>query len=109
MRTPQLGKVKALLEAVATTRADATMVENLTYEAYASELSAPLVNIAHDKPIRRYPNCFLIAKNQNDFLDLLNKYLDELEQSGETERIIKQYTNSFNDGIYFPRLLKISS
>lgn len=109
VRTPQLGKVKALLEAVATTRADATMVENLTYEAYASELSAPLVNIAHDKPIRRYPNCFLIAKNQNDFLDLLNKYLDELEQSGETERIIKQYTNSFNDGIYFPRLLKISS
>lgn len=75
IRVPQLGRVKPLLEFVADKRADATMAERITYEAYEGQLSSKLVNIAREKPIRRYTNSFLVGKEQNDFLDLLNSYL----------------------------------
>lgn len=100
VRVPQLGKVKALLEFVADGRADATLVERMTYEAYASQLSKPLKNIAAEKPIRRYPNCFLVGKNQHDFLDLLNAYINSLLQSGQIEEIIHRYTGGSEVGIY---------
>ena len=101
IRAPQLGRVKALLDFVADGRADATMVEQMTYDAYADQLSTPLVNIAHDKPIRRYPNSFLVGNNQHDFLDILDRFLEELAESGEVETIMRKYTNRINDGIYF--------
>ncbi len=103
VRAPQLGKVKTLLELVADNRADGTIAERMTYEAYAKQLSNPLTNIAQDKPIRRYPNSFLVGKNQNDFLDLLNKYLEDIADTGEGERIVRQYTDGINNGIYFTR------
>ncbi len=102
VRAPQLGKVKALLEFVADNRADGTIAERMTYAAYAEQLSSPLINIAADKPIRRYPNSFLVGKNQNDFLDLLNNYLEAIAQAGEDESIIRKYTDGINNGIYFP-------
>jgi ABC-type amino acid transport substrate-binding protein len=102
VRAPQLGQVKALLEFVADNRADATMVERMTYEAYANQLSQPLVNIACDKPIRRYSNSFLVGKNQHDFLDLLDSYLDDILGSGVVETIIHKYTKGKDMGIYLP-------
>ncbi len=103
VRVPQLGKVKALLEFVAEGRADATIVERITYEAYAEQLSATLINIAQDKPIRRYPNCFLIGKNQHDFLDLLDKFIDETLDSGNAADIVGRHIAGPPDrvGIYF--------
>ncbi len=100
VRVPQLGRVKALLEFVADGRADATMVERMTYEAYADRLPARLVNIAGQKPIRRYPNSFLVGKNQNDFLDILNNYIDEILSNGVAESIIRKNTNGADLGIY---------
>lgn len=99
VRAPQLGKVKALLDFVAEGRADATMAERMTYEAYSSELAAPLVNIAEDKPIRRYPNCFLAGKDQYDFLDVFNSYLAESLAAGEVAAIIQRNTNGLNAGL----------
>lgn len=101
IRAPQLGRVKALLEFVADGRADATMAEQITYTAYSSELSRTLVNIARDKPIRRYPNCFLVGKNQNDFLDFLDCYLESISSSGEIENIVGRYCHAVGNGIYF--------
>lgn len=101
VRTPQLGGVKALLDFVADGRAHATMVERMTYQAYAANLSHPLVNIAQDMPIRRYPNCFLVGNNQDDFLEILDCYLVEMAETGEIERIIEQYAGGReNSGIY---------
>ncbi len=102
VRAPQLGQVKALLEFVADDRADATMVERMTYEAYADQLSKPLVNIARDKPIRRYSNSFLVGKNQHDFLDLLDSYLEENLKNGAVESIIHKYADGKDMGIYLP-------
>lgn len=103
IRAPQLGRVKALLEFVADGRADATMAERITYEAYSGDLSAPLVNLARDRPIRRYPNCFLVGKDQHDFLDLMNKYLEELDASGVSKEILSKYVNGTPNemGIHF--------
>ncbi len=101
VRAPQLGRVKALLEFVADGRADATMAERMTYDAYASQLTHTLVNIAHDKPIRRYPNCFLVGKNQNDFLDVLDAYLADIADSGDIEKIVRKYVSGNGNGICF--------
>lgn len=103
VRVPQMGKVKALLEFVADGRADATLVERMTYEAYAQSLNTPLTNIANQKPIRRYPNCFLVGKNQHDFLDLLNAYIDSLLKSEQIQEIVNRYTGSADVGIYIRR------
>lgn len=99
IRAPQLGKVKALLEFVADGRADATMAERMTYEAYRAALPAELVNIATAKPIRRYPNCFLVGKDQHDFLELLNAHLGEIITDGELRRIVLRNTNGTDVGI----------
>jgi polar amino acid transport system substrate-binding protein len=101
IRVPQLGRVKALLDFVADGRADATIAERMTYEAYAAGLSHRLVNIAHDKPIRRYPNCFLVVKHQNDFLDVLNLYIVDILASGRCEEIVRRYTDVEHRGIHF--------
>jgi tRNA-dependent cyclodipeptide synthase len=104
IRAPQLGKVKALLEFVADGRADATLAEKITYDAYSSNLLSKLVNIAQQKPIRRYPNSFLVGKNQNDFLDLLNAYIDHIENSELIAEILNRYTSG-QSGIYLkPRV-----
>jgi len=102
VRAPQLGRVKALLDFVADGRADATMAERMTYEAYAPGLSHPLVNIARDKPIRRYPTSFLAGKGQNDFLDVLNIYIGEVLASGTVRDIVRKYLGAEYEGIYFP-------
>ncbi len=91
IRAPQLGRVKALLEFVADKRADATMAERITYEAYEERLSCKLVNIAQEKPIRRYTNSFLVGKEQNDFLDLLNSFLNEIQDNGQCRKIVEKY------------------
>jgi len=102
VRAPQLGLVKALLDIVADGRADATMVERMTYEAYAPGLSHQLINIAQNNPIRRYPNCFLAGKNQNDFLDVINGYIEDLHKKGEVEQIMSRYMKDpRKNGIYF--------
>jgi polar amino acid transport system substrate-binding protein len=102
IRAPQLGRVKALLDFVADGRADATLVERMTYEAYAPGLSHRLINIADNKPIRRYPNCFLVGKDQNDFLDVINGYIQGLHRNGEVEEIVSKYMEDpRNKGIYF--------
>ncbi|HEY9759565.1 MAG TPA: tRNA-dependent cyclodipeptide synthase [Oculatellaceae cyanobacterium] len=101
VRVPQLGRVKALLQFVADGRADATMVERLTYDSYANELSEPLVNIAKDKPIRRYPNCFLVGKNQHDFLEVLNKHIEQVKSDGTLKAIVETHAKNFGQGAYF--------
>jgi cyclo(L-tyrosyl-L-tyrosyl) synthase len=104
VRTPQLGGVKALLDSVADGRAHATMVERMTYEAFVPTLSHALVNLAQEKPIRRYPNCFLVGNNQDDFLEILDQYLADAAETGEIERIVDKYTGGEqNGGIYFKR------
>ena len=101
VRVPQLGKVRTLLEFVADDRADATLVEQMTYDAYAKGLSSPLLNLARDKPIRRYANSFLVGKDQNDFLEIFDQYLEEIAVSGETASIIDRYLEpSEQIGIY---------
>jgi ABC-type amino acid transport substrate-binding protein len=61
-----------------------------------------LINIARDKPIRRYPNCFLVGKNQNDFLDVINGYIEDLHKKGKVEEIVSRYMKDpRNNGIYF--------
>jgi ABC-type amino acid transport substrate-binding protein len=104
VRAPQLGKVKALLDFVAEDRADATMVERITYEAYADQLRAPLVNIAEDKPIRRYSNSFLIGKGQHDFLDILNAFLDQNLKNGNIAALLQKYDMGTAKGIYLPEI-----
>jgi tRNA-dependent cyclodipeptide synthase len=101
VRMPQLGRVKALLDAVANGSADATIAETMTYEAYAKNLSSPLVNISKKMPIRRYANCFLVAKHQNDFVDMLNDHILSLHKGAEIKRLVEQYVDN-TDGIFFP-------
>jgi polar amino acid transport system substrate-binding protein len=101
IRVPQLDRVKGLMAFVADGRADATMVERTTYEAYAGALAVPLVNIAREKPIRRYSNSFLVGKNQHDFLDMINDYIVDLLKRDQVRPIVKKYTTSF-EGLYFP-------
>jgi tRNA-dependent cyclodipeptide synthase len=98
MRLPQMGRVKALLDAVADGDADATMVEQITYEAYAPKLSHPLVNLAADKPIRRYANCFLVGKNQHDFKDLVDVHIQSLIKDGTVKKLLIKY-DLFDKGI----------
>ena len=104
IRAPQLGKVKALFELVADGRANATMAERLTYEAYAPDLSHPLINIAHLKPIRRYANSFLVGKHQNDFKDLLDNYIINLFRQGTVQALVEKY-NCHGEGLYYPNLI----
>ncbi|MBX9693833.1 MAG: transporter substrate-binding domain-containing protein, partial [Cyanobacteria bacterium] len=113
VRAPQLGKVKALLDFVADGRADATIAERITYEAYAVQMSEQLVNIAQNKPIRRYPNCFLVGKDQHDFLDLLDSFIDETISSGKAHDIVCNHITGSPEsmGLYFaqsPRTPRMS-
>ncbi len=104
VRVPQLGRVKALLDAVAEGRATATMVENLTYDAYARDLPCKLVNIAEDKPIRRYSNSFLIGKHQNDFAEVLDNYMIDLNRRGAIRACVDRFAVS-SKGLTFSPML----
>lgn len=101
VRARQMGRVKALLEMVADGRATATMAERMTYEAYAADLPYPLVNIAEEKPIRRFASSFLVGKNQNDFKDLIDSYVTDLLQKNKIDELIKKY-NISRAGIFLP-------
>lgn len=103
VRAPQMGRVRALLELVANKKATATMVENITYQAYAENLSCRLVNLAVNKPIRRFANCFLLGKNQSDFKDLLDDYIVDLIQTGQVHTLMNLHGLT-QTGIYIPKI-----
>lgn len=102
IRAPQLGRVEALLKMVADGQATATMVEAMTYDAYTPALSYGLVNIAENKPIRRYANSFLVGKNQDDFKGMLDDYLKELLQEGVVRDLLMRYVADLK-GVVFPK------
>ncbi len=102
IRSPQMGGVKSLLEMVADGRATATMAENITYEAFAADLSYPLINIAEIKPIRRFSSSFLIGKNQDDFKDVLDEFIRSPLQQDNIRSLINKYKINLK-GIYFPK------
>ena len=103
IRIPQMAQVRGLLDAVAEGRADATIAERLTVESYMPGLAWPLVNIAADRPIRRYPNCFLVGKDQNDFLDVLDAHIRDMLRRGEIEPLLKKHVGDL-EGVYLPKL-----
>jgi tRNA-dependent cyclodipeptide synthase len=93
VKVPQLSDTMELLQFVADDRADFTFVEPYIAEQFNKESDSKLIQSSVES-IRVYDNSFMIKKGEQKFIDLINRELAILEESGIIEKLIKKYTGS---------------
>jgi tRNA-dependent cyclodipeptide synthase len=90
VRVPQLSETVELLRFVAEDKADATFVETYLAEQFNKTARTKLISIG--KPLRNYPNTFMIRKGEKKLKVALDQFLQGAIQSGLLEKLIKKYS-----------------
>ena len=83
---------------VATGKADVTFDEPATAKDFMKNNPGKIQEIQNVPPLRVFPNAMMTRKGDIKFLSMINTALDELENSGFIDKIIKKYEiydNSF--------------
>lgn len=93
VKVPQLSDTMELLQFVADDRADFTFVEPYTASQFKERSQIKLIQSSAE-PVRIYDNSFMTKKGEKKFVDLINKELAILEESGAIKKLIKKYTGS---------------
>ena len=95
---PQSGDHSLNMLNVANGKADVTMVENYTGNAYLSQNPGTLKNVTPTAPVRIYPNVFLVGKGEYKLQTMLQMVLNDMQHNGEVDKILsayEKYPNSF--------------
>ena len=75
---PSSTDVSQLLLQLTTDKADVTFVEPAIAEAFLAKNPGTIRRVANVRPLRVFPNVFMVAKGESDLLNTLNVSLDEL-------------------------------
>src|SRR5262249_21268474 len=91
VQSPQLSEIPTMLLNVREKKADVALVE--TYHAVRFLETNPntLVNLVPDRPIRVFPNTFLIRQGQGTLKAFLDTAIGELVNLGTLDRLLNQY------------------
>ncbi|HEY1095676.1 MAG TPA: transporter substrate-binding domain-containing protein [Alphaproteobacteria bacterium] len=95
---PQSGDHSLNLLNVINHKADVTMVENYTGNAFAANNPDSLKNITQNNPVRVYPNVFLVGKGEYKLQSMLQMVFNDMRNNGEVDKILsryEEYPNSF--------------
>lgn len=88
--TQMTGVSQVLLE-LKSKKADLTFVEPTIAMEFLDKNPNSIKEVIGLKPLRVFPNCMMIAKNQEDFKSTLNIAMQELINNGFVDKVIAQY------------------
>lgn len=91
LSSPQLSGVSQILLNVSTRKADLTFVEPAVALEFMAKNPNTIVEIHTKKPLRVFPACVMIRKNQEAFKSTLNIVLDELKNEGFIEKVLSKH------------------
>lgn len=88
--TQMTGVTQTLLD-VKSKKADITFVEPIVAMEFLEKNPNSIKEVKGIKPLRVFPNCIMIPKNQEDFKATLNIALQELINNGFVDMVIMKY------------------
>lgn len=88
---PQMTDLSQVLLSVVTNKADLCIVEPATANQYLRNNPNTVEPISDGKPIRVYPNCWLMRRGEFEFKAMIDTVLDEIINSGAMAKIIAKY------------------
>jgi len=91
---PQLSDNSQFFLDLVGNRSDVVFVEPYFADLYAKNNPNKIKNIAADKPIRIFGNCWMIPKGEAQFQQMLNTALTELIYAGEIDKLLAKYAPS---------------
>jgi polar amino acid transport system substrate-binding protein len=94
---PELSDNAQTLLSVSTHKADVTFAEPAVANRYMQNNSGTIESINADKPIRIFPNCWMLGRGQFEFKAMLDTVLEEVINSGAMDKIIAKYEKSPNE------------
>ena len=95
---PQSTDVSQVLLEVATNKADVTFVEPAVAMEYIKNNPGKIKEVANIRPLRVFPNVFMVGKGEDRFRSTLNTAIQELVNNGFVDKVIdkyEKYPNSF--------------
>ena len=95
---PQTTDVSQVLLEVATNKADVTFVEPAVAMEYIKNNPGTIKEVANVRPLRVFPNVFMVGKGEDRFRSTLNTAIQELVNNGFVDKVInkyEKYPNSF--------------
>lgn len=95
---PQTTDVSQVLLEVATNKADVTFVEPAVAMEYIKNNPGKIKEVANVRPLRVFPNVFMVGKGEDRFRSTLNTAIQELVNNGFVDKVInkyEKYPNSF--------------
>jgi polar amino acid transport system substrate-binding protein len=87
----QSSDVSQLLLEVATRKADVTFVEPIIANAFLKTNPGQVREVVGIQALRVFPNVFLIRKGEEEFRTMLNTAIEELQNNGFVDNVIKKY------------------
>lgn len=88
---PQAGEHSLNLLNVVHRKADLTMVETYTGNEFLANNPNSIRNVTASKPMRVYPNVFLVSKGEYKLQTMLQMVLNDMQSNGIVDAIIKRY------------------
>jgi len=91
---PQLTDMSQLLLSIATGKADVAFTEPTSAIAYAKANPNSVEPLPGAGPIRVFPNCWTIRRDQYEFKAMIDTVLEELVNSGFVNKIVSKYESA---------------
>jgi polar amino acid transport system substrate-binding protein len=85
------GEFAQTLLAVVHKKADVIFTEAPTVHDFLKHNPNTLKNITPDRPVRVFPNTFMIKRGQMEFKNMLDRALEELHNSGVIDQLVSKY------------------
>lgn len=87
----QLSDFSQLLMNVSTGKADATFTELADATGFLKNNPNSIEQMNPGKPVRIFPSCWLIKRGQFELKEMIDTALEQLQNSGVIDRLIKKY------------------
>lgn len=97
---PQLSDLSQMLLTVSSGKADATFCEKSVATDFLKHNPGAIVPIKGD-PVRVFPNCWMFRRGQMEFKDMLDAALDQVQNSGAVEKILRKYEQEQAPGTWY--------
>jgi ABC-type amino acid transport substrate-binding protein len=97
---PQLSDLSQMLLTVSSGKADVTFVEKSVATDYLKHNPGAIVAIKSG-PVRVFPNCWMFRRGQMELKDMLDSALDQVENSGAVEKILRKYEAGQAPGTWY--------
>jgi ABC-type amino acid transport substrate-binding protein len=88
---PQAGDHSLNMLNVVNGKADVTMAETFTGNAFVAANPGTLKNVTAANPVRIYPNVFLVGKGEYKLQTMLQMVLNDMQNNGEVDTILDRY------------------